>query len=113
MAIEIVKFDAMYARSDAELDYCFTLAKNLGARAISCEIDVAGTKRVGQFADKHRLMVGYHGHAATGPESLEGSVHATRRTTAPTSTSATSSPAATARRFRSSRSITRASRTCT
>jgi hypothetical protein len=66
--IEIVKFDAMYARSDAELDYCFTLAKNLGARAISCEIDVAGTKRVGQFADKHRLMVGYHGHAATGPE---------------------------------------------
>ena len=66
--IEIVKFDAMYARSDAELDYCFTLAKNLGARAISCEIDVAGTKRVGQFADKHRLMVGYHGHAATGPD---------------------------------------------
>ena len=66
--IEIVKFDAMYARSDAELDYCFNLAKNLGARAISCEIDVAGTKRVGQFADKHRLMVGYHGHAATGPE---------------------------------------------
>ena len=65
--IEIVKFDAMYARSDAELDYCFNLAKNLGARAISCEIDVAGTKRVGQFADKHRLMVGYHGHAATGP----------------------------------------------
>ena len=66
--IEIVKFDAMYARSDAELDYCFALATNLGARAISCEIDVAGTKRVGQFADKHRLVVGYHGHAETGPE---------------------------------------------
>lgn len=66
--IEIVKFDAMYARSDAELNYCFNLAKNLGARAISCEIDVAGAKRVGQFADKHRLMVGYHGHAETGPD---------------------------------------------
>ena len=66
--IEIVKFDGMYARSNEELDYCFNLAKNLGARAVSCEIDVAGTKRVGQFADKHRLMVGYHGHAATGPE---------------------------------------------
>ena len=66
--IEIVKFDGMYARSDQELDYCFSLAKNLGARAISCEIDVAGTKRVGQFADKHRLMVGYHGHAETGPD---------------------------------------------
>ena len=68
VAIEIVKFDGMYARSDEELDYCFALAKNLGARAISCEIDVAGTKRVGQFADKHRLMVGYHGHAETGPD---------------------------------------------
>ena len=68
VAIDIVKFDAMYARSDAELDYCFTLAKSLGARAISCEIDVAGAKRVGQFADKHRLMVGYHGHAETGPD---------------------------------------------
>jgi hypothetical protein len=65
--IEIVKFDGMYARSDAEVDYCFTLAKTLGARAISCEIDVAGSKRIGQFADTHRLMVGYHGHAETGP----------------------------------------------
>jgi sugar phosphate isomerase/epimerase len=65
--VEIVKFDAMYSRSDAELDYCFTLAKALGARAISCEIDVAGSKRIGQFADKHQLMVGYHGHAETGP----------------------------------------------
>jgi hypothetical protein len=69
VAIEIVKFDGMYTRSDAELDYCFTLATTLGARAISCEIDVAGAKRVGQFADKHRLMVGYHGHAETGPGS--------------------------------------------
>ena len=34
VAIEIVKFDGMYARSDEELDYCFALAKNLGARAI-------------------------------------------------------------------------------
>jgi sugar phosphate isomerase/epimerase len=68
VAIEIVKFDGMYARSDAELDYCFTLAKHLGARAISCEINVAGARRIGQFADKHRLMVGYHGHAETGPD---------------------------------------------
>jgi sugar phosphate isomerase/epimerase len=67
VAIEIVKFDAMYTRSDDEVDYCFTLAKNLGARAISCEIDVAGAKRIGQFADRHQLMVGYHGHASTGP----------------------------------------------
>lgn len=69
--IEIVKFDAIYAREDDELDYCFELAKALGARAISCEISVPDTKRVGQFADKHRLMVGYHGHAETGPTDWE------------------------------------------
>lgn len=71
VAIEIVKFDAIYARADDEVDYCFELAKALGARAISCEISVKDTERIGQFADKHRLMVGYHGHAATTPADWE------------------------------------------
>ena len=69
--IEIVKYDGIYAFTDDVLDYAFELAKNLGARAISCEIDVAQTKRVGQFADKHKIMVGYHGHTATGPAHWE------------------------------------------
>jgi sugar phosphate isomerase/epimerase len=65
--IDVVKFDGLYARSDEEVDYAFTLAKTLGARAISCEIDVPQTKRIGEFAETHRVMVGYHGHAETGP----------------------------------------------
>jgi sugar phosphate isomerase/epimerase len=69
--IEIVKYDGIYGFTDDVLDYAFELAKNLGARAISCEIDVAQTKRVGQFADKHKIMVGYHGHTATGPAHWE------------------------------------------
>jgi len=69
--IEIVKYDGIYNFTDDELDYSFKLAKNLGARAISCEIDVAETKRVGLFADKHKIMVGYHGHASTGPAHWE------------------------------------------
>ena len=69
--IEIVKFDGIYALSDAELDYCFTLARTLGARAISCEISVDDTKRLGSFADKHNMMVGYHGHEKTTPEMWE------------------------------------------
>jgi hypothetical protein len=72
VAIEIVKFDGIYNFPDDVLDYAFNLAKNLGARAISCEIDVPQTKRVGQFADKHKMMVGYHGHTATGPAQWEG-----------------------------------------
>lgn len=68
--IEVLKFDGIFNMSDPVLDYAFTLAQALGARAISCEIshDLANTKRVGQFADKHSLMVGYHGHTETNPE---------------------------------------------
>ena len=69
--IDIVKYDGIYNFTDDVLDYAFELAKNLGAHAISCEIDVPQTKRVGQFADKHQMMVGYHGHTATGPAQWE------------------------------------------
>jgi len=71
VAIDIVKFDGIYNYADDVLDYAFELAKTLGARAISCEIDVPKTKRLGQFADKHKFMVGYHGHSATGPAAWE------------------------------------------
>ena len=69
--IEIVKYDGIYAMSDGEIDYCFTLANTLGARAISCEMSVDDTKRIGQFADTHKMMVGYHGHAKATPAMWE------------------------------------------
>src|SRR5689334_10968113 len=71
VAIEIVKFDDVYKMSDDRLNECFEMAHALGARALSCEIDVEGTRRIGAFADKHRLMVGYHGHEKTTPEHWE------------------------------------------
>ena len=71
VAIDIVKFDGIYNYADDVVDYAFELAKNLGAKAISCEIDLPKTKRLGQFADKHKLMVGYHGHSSTGPADWE------------------------------------------
>ena len=65
--IEIVKVDGIFKTADAELDYVFGLAKALGARAISTEISKNDEehKRVGAFADKHKLMVGLHGHATS------------------------------------------------
>ena len=38
--VEIVKVDGIFAMTDDVVDYEFTLAKNLGARAISTEIAV-------------------------------------------------------------------------
>jgi sugar phosphate isomerase/epimerase len=69
--IEILKYDGIYDFTDPEMDYAFKLAKALGAKAISCELDVDGSKRVGQFADKHQLMVGYHGHTKATPAMWE------------------------------------------
>ncbi len=63
--VEIVKVDGIFGMPDDVVDYEFSLAKNLAARAISTEISVPDTKRLGQFADKHQMMVGYHGHATT------------------------------------------------
>lgn len=71
--IEILKVDNMSRLVDAELDYMFAMAKALGARAISTEIFKSDDdhRRVGAFADKHQLLVGYHGHATTTPEHWE------------------------------------------
>jgi len=60
--IEIVKYDNIDKFTDDEVDYCFQVAKNLGAKAISCEIPLSQTKRLGAFAEKHKTLVGYHGH---------------------------------------------------
>jgi hypothetical protein len=67
LLIEILKVDAIFKFSDAELDYSFAIAKALGARAISTEISHSDEEhqRLGRFADKHKLMVGLHGHATT------------------------------------------------
>lgn len=71
--IEILKIDGIFRMSEPELDYVFTMAKHVGARALSTEISKSDEdhQRVGSFADKHKLMIGYHGHASTGPAHWE------------------------------------------
>lgn len=71
--IEILKVDGLLTMNEPTLDYIFTMAKALGARALSTEINEneANLRRVGKFADKHEMLVGYHGHASTKPEDWE------------------------------------------
>jgi hypothetical protein len=69
--IQIMKVDSINTMDDDVVDYCFLLAKTLGAHAISCEIPLSRTKWLGAFADKHKMMVGYHGHTnVTDPEAF-------------------------------------------
>ncbi len=71
--IEIVKVDGIFKMSDEELDYVFTVAKALGARAISTEIshEESDLKRLGDYGVKHSLWVAYHGHTSVTPAHWE------------------------------------------
>jgi hypothetical protein len=69
--IQIVKFDGINTMPDDVVDYCFELSRNLGANALSCEIPVSQTKKLGEFATKHKMKVAYHGHGnLTNPEAF-------------------------------------------
>jgi len=50
---------------DDEIEYAFMMAKALGVDAISTSTQVSMAKRLAPFADKHKLKVGFHGHANT------------------------------------------------
>jgi sugar phosphate isomerase/epimerase len=54
---------------DAEYDYAFNVAKALGCNQVTMEMptDPNLTQRVGQFATKHKTMVGYHEHTQATP----------------------------------------------
>ena len=68
VVIDVLKVDGLYTISNEELDYFFQMARDLGARAISAELPnpIADTRRVGTFADRHRIFMAYHHHAQAG-----------------------------------------------
>jgi sugar phosphate isomerase/epimerase len=54
--------------SDAEIDYAFNAGKALGVKHVTVELpDEAQTKRLGDIAAKHKMMVGYHAHTQATP----------------------------------------------
>jgi sugar phosphate isomerase/epimerase len=55
--------------SDAEVDYGMRAAKALGASHVTLELpgDPAQTKRLGDLAAKHKILVAYHGHEQQTP----------------------------------------------
>ncbi|HVV56072.1 MAG TPA: sugar phosphate isomerase/epimerase [Mucilaginibacter sp.] len=56
--------------TDAEIDYAFNAGKALGVTHVTVEMptDPAQTERLGKFADKHKLYVGYHAHLQATPD---------------------------------------------
>jgi sugar phosphate isomerase/epimerase len=51
--------------TDEEIEYAFMMAKWLDVDAMSTSTQVSMAKRIAPFADKHKMMIGFHGHANT------------------------------------------------
>jgi len=74
--IHIVKFGNIgnANMSDGEIDYYFKVAKALGAQGITRELSEDAAQRLGPFADKHKIMVGFHNHMQMTPTTYDGPI---------------------------------------
>jgi sugar phosphate isomerase/epimerase len=50
---------------DEDIEYGFRMAEGLGVKAMTTSTTLTMAKRIAPLADKHKLMVGYHGHDQT------------------------------------------------
>ena len=71
--IHIVKYDNIGAANmtDEEIDNCFSAAKALGATGITRELSDPIAKRLGPFADKHKIWIGFHNHMQLKPTTYD------------------------------------------
>jgi sugar phosphate isomerase/epimerase len=58
---------------DEEYDYCFDVAKALGANHVTMELS-ENTERIGRFAAKHQVHVGYHNHTQVDEQSWDAAL---------------------------------------
>jgi len=68
--INIVKFDTIGAEgmSAEEMVYMFSVAKTMGARGITTELNENKAKILGPLADKHKMAIGFHNHTQLKPD---------------------------------------------
>jgi sugar phosphate isomerase/epimerase len=65
IALAILCYNMNDNMQDDDIEYGFSLAHALGVQAISTSTTLTMAKRIAPFANRHRLLVGYHGHDAT------------------------------------------------
>jgi sugar phosphate isomerase/epimerase len=74
VAIHIIKYGNIGdgKMTDEQIDRCFQVAKAVGARGITREIDGNAAKRLGPIADKHKIWIGFHNHTQIKPDTYDG-----------------------------------------
>jgi sugar phosphate isomerase/epimerase len=63
--VQLLCYNMQDSMTDDDIEYGFAMAKALGVKAITTSTTLTMAKRIAPLAEKHRMMVGYHGHDAT------------------------------------------------
>jgi sugar phosphate isomerase/epimerase len=63
--VALLCYNMRDAMKDEDIEYGFKMAEGLGVKGITTSTTLTMAKRIAPVADKHRLLVGYHGHDAT------------------------------------------------
>jgi sugar phosphate isomerase/epimerase len=63
--VALLCYNMQDSMKDEDIEYGFTMAEGLGVKAMTTSTTLTMAKRIAPIADKHKLMVGYHGHDAT------------------------------------------------
>ncbi len=63
--LALLCYNMQDSMKDDDIEYGFQMARGLGVKAITTSTTLTMAARIAPIADKHKLMVGYHGHDAT------------------------------------------------
>src|SRR6185369_3558759 len=63
--VTLLCFNMQDSMKDEDIEYGFSMAEGLGVKGITTSTTLTMAKRIAPIADKHKLLVGYHGHDAT------------------------------------------------
>jgi sugar phosphate isomerase/epimerase len=63
--VALLCYNMQDSMKDEDIEYGFSMAKGLGVKGMTTSTTLTMAKRIAPVADKHKLLVGYHGHDAT------------------------------------------------
>jgi sugar phosphate isomerase/epimerase len=63
--LALLCYNMQDSMKDEDIEYGFRMAHGLGVKGLTTSTTLTMAKRIAPIADKHKLLVGYHGHDAT------------------------------------------------
>jgi len=65
--VHLLCYNMSIGMTDDQIEYGFKMAEGLGVKAITTSTTLPMGKRIAPFAEKHKMLVGFHGHDSTDP----------------------------------------------